>query len=172
MRSCLIVFAVAVPLFAQSRVTQIPPADSSTSQTASSKPAAAPSSFKVRCATCANEIEGKLSVTSSGVMFCCTGQKMEGQLVTAKCPFSFHLDLADVKEQFLDSNGDHAWHVVNGQKEHFAFTSDDGEKIDAAYAFVAAQSKKIVSSPLLDKYADELASMTHAPKIAPSTSCK
>ena len=92
--------------------------------------------------SCANDIEGKLAVSNEGVDFCCTAFQHEGSRVTAKCPYSFHMSLADVKQQYLDSpdGGDHVWHVVNGSGEHYAFSSRDNAAADAAYEWVKSKS--------------------------------
>ena len=169
MRPFIVSFLIAIPLFAQSRVTPKTPSDATTASTKSM-----PATFIAKCTTCANDIEGKLAVSNEGVDFCCTAFQHEGSRVTAKCPYSFHMSLADVKQQYLDSpdGGDHVWHVVNGSGEHYAFSSRDNAAADAAYEWVKSKSSRIVSSPLLEKYSADLAKMTHAPKIENAAPCK
>jgi|GEM_PF-2575748 len=172
MRRALVALLIAVPLAAQSRITpKTPPSDAGTAASASK---GAPATFAAKCTTCVDNIEGKVVVNADGVDFCCTAFEHEGSRVTAKCPYSFHLSLADVRQQYLETpdDGPRVWHVVNAENEHFAFSSRESSAVDGVYEWVKKQPAKILSSPLLAKHQDDLAKMTHAPKIERATPCK
>jgi hypothetical protein len=168
MHPLILSLLLAIPL-AQSRITPKTP-DAGTASGAKTTAA----TFAAKCTTCADNIEGKVVVNADGVDFCCTAFGHEGARVTAKCPYSFHLALADVKQQYLEmpDEGPRVWHVVNGENEHYAFSSRESAAVDGAYEWMKKQPSKILSSPLLAKHQDELAKLTHAPKIERATPCK
>lgn len=127
---------------------------------------AAPVTFAAHCATCAERIEGMVTVDRDSVRFCCSSWTKPGSKVAVRCPYSFTLPLNRITAQYFEKEGP-AWHVVSRGAD-YGFVGIDSEAMKAAYERL--RTLRNVPSLFANRFERELA-VLQRPAVTTAAEC-
>lgn len=130
-------------------------------------------SLDARCASCDREVQGKITVNDQKISFCCASYAEPGAKVSAKCPYSFTVDLQQVKEQYLDTEGKTpTWHVVTRDDVAYTFATIDQQATTNAFDSLKKVAPTVKSAKMLQEYAAALAKKTRPTLAASGAACQ
>jgi hypothetical protein len=107
-----------------------------------------PASVDVKIADGERQLSGTLSISAESIRFCCKSIVEPDTKAAAKCPYSFTVPAAQIKEQYLATEeAGQKWHVVTADKEDFTFSAT-ASALSTGFEAVKKSVPSVVSEKL------------------------
>ena len=114
------------------------------------------------------ELRGTLKLAGDSLHFCCHSFGDASAKAVAKCPYSFTMAAAEVKEQYLTTDSENQkWHLVTKSDRHFEFDAP-AKVMSKAFDGVKKNFPDIVSKTVKSLAISEA---WKAPSIATTDPC-